>query len=85
MSLELNYEIVFRLRKGKVVTKMGNKNLMKCMKEEKIKPSQCTQDCSAIKSRFDEIKNELSIKTLIECLSKEIKKKEHFEHNRGGF
>ena len=64
---------------------MDNKNLIKHVKEEKIKPSQHTQDCSAIKSRFDEIKKEVSIEILIEYSSKETKKKEHFEHNRGGF
>ena len=64
---------------------MDNKNLTKHMNDDKIKPSQHTQDCSAIKSRFDEIKKELRIKILIEYSSKEIKKKEHFEQNRGGF
>ena len=55
MLIENIYKISYKLRKGKIVTWMDRKNLIRHVKGEKIKPNQHTQDCSAIKSRYDEI------------------------------
>ena len=48
------------------------------------KASQYANDCGAIRSRVDEIRNQLEISILIQYSSKEVKYLEEFKDNRGG-
>ena len=53
MLLELIYKIGYKLRRGKIIVFMDRKNLIRYILQDKTKPSQYTQDHSAIKSRYD--------------------------------
>ena len=64
---------------------MDRKNLIRGITAPPWKPSQCAQDCGAIKSRFDEIKKKLDITIVVKYSSKKVKEKEQFHNNRGGF
>ena len=84
MLLEWIYKIGCKLRRGKITTFTDRKNLITFMTQDKIKPSQHTQDCSAIKCRFDKIKKDLSIEIEIQYSSDKVKDNETHEMNKGG-
>ena len=67
------------------MTCMDRKNLMRGTTSLPWKPSQHAQDCGTIKSRFDEIKKKLDITIVVKYSSTEVKGKEKFQDNRGGF
>ena len=85
MLVELICKVACELRRGKVTMRMDRKQLIRAMTTEPTKPNQYVQDCRAIKSRFGEIKRLLNIDIVIKYSSKNIKKCETFEDNRGGF
>ena len=83
--IENIYKISYKLRKGKIVTWIDRKNFIRCVKGEKIKSNQYTQDCSAIKSRFNEIIKELNIEIEIRFSRSKIEKNMLFEKDRGAY
>ena len=85
MLLELIYKSSFKLQRGNVVIFIDRKNLICGITTLPQKLSQYARDCRAIKSRFDKIKKKLNITILVKYLSKEVKEKEQFHDNRGGF
>ena len=84
MLLELIFKIGKNLPRGKIIIFMDRKHLIRYMLQGKIKPSQHTQDCSAIKSRYDQIKKELSIEIEIKHASNKIEEGAKYEQNKGG-
>ena len=64
---------------------MSIRHIAQYMTEERIKPNQYSQDCSAIKYRVDEIMKELEIHISISYASSEAKENRLFERCRGRY
>ena len=84
MLLEWISKIANNLRRGKIVVFNDRKHLINYMLQEKIKPSQCAQDCGAIKSRCDQILKELSIEIELKYALDEVEEGVIYEKNKGG-
>ena len=72
MLIELIFKVSFGLKRGKIVIYIDRRRLIREMTSSTPKASQYTNDYGAIRSRVDEIWNQLEISILIQYLLKRV-------------